>query len=54
VIPLTQDHLADLAGASRPTVNQVLQKLASLGVVLLHRGRIEVLQYDGLHKRTGL
>lgn len=54
VIPLTQDHLADLAGASRPTVNQVLQKLASLGVVDLHRGRIEVLRYDGLHKRTGL
>lgn len=53
VIPLTQDHLADLAGASRPTVNQVLQKLSSRGVVALHRGRIEVLDYEALYKRTG-
>jgi CRP/FNR family cyclic AMP-dependent transcriptional regulator len=53
VIPLTQDHLADLAGASRPTVNQVLQKLASKGVVALHRGRIEVLDYNALRARTG-
>jgi CRP/FNR family cyclic AMP-dependent transcriptional regulator len=53
VIPLTQEHLADLAGASRPTVNQVLQKLSSKGVVALHRGRMEVLDYEALYKRTG-
>ena len=54
MIPLRQDHLADLAGASRPTVNQVLQKLASRGVVALHRGRIEVLDVAFLRRRAGV
>jgi CRP/FNR family transcriptional regulator, cyclic AMP receptor protein len=54
MIPLRQDHLADLAGATRPTVNQVLQKLASQDVVALHRGRIEVLDMATLRRRAGL
>lgn len=54
MIPLRQDHLADLAGATRPTVNQVLQKLATQGVVELHRGRIEVLDVVALRRRAGL
>ncbi|MGI8699641.1 MAG: Crp/Fnr family transcriptional regulator [Nocardioidaceae bacterium] len=54
MIPLRQDHLADLAGATRPTVNQVLQRLAAQGVVALHRGRIEVLDMDALRRRAGL
>jgi CRP/FNR family transcriptional regulator, cyclic AMP receptor protein len=53
VVPLTQDHLAGLAGASRPTVNQVLHKLASQQVVALNRGRIEVLDYGALRRHTG-
>ena len=43
VIPLTQDHLAGLVGGTRPSVNQVLQRLAAQGAVELGRGRITVL-----------
>lgn len=42
VIPLTQEHLAELVGGTRPSVNQVLQRLAGQGVVELGRGRITV------------
>lgn len=41
-IPLSQTQLADLVGATRPSVNQVLQRLAELHVVKLSRSRIEV------------
>jgi CRP-like cAMP-binding protein len=46
VIPLTQDHLAGLVGGTRPSVNQVLQRLVALGVVELGRGRITVIDRD--------
>jgi CRP-like cAMP-binding protein len=39
VIPLTQEELAGLAGASRATVNQVLRGLQEKGVVELRRGK---------------
>lgn len=42
VIPLTQEHLAELVGGTRPSVNQVLQRLGAEGVVELGRGRITV------------
>jgi len=51
-IPLTQDDLASMAGATRPTVNQVLQPLASQGVVTLHRGSIEVNDVQALRRRS--
>jgi CRP-like cAMP-binding protein len=44
IVPLTQEDLAGLAGAARPTVNQVLRGLQADGAVLLARGRIQVLQ----------
>jgi CRP-like cAMP-binding protein len=53
-IPLTQTQLADLVGGSRPSVNQVLQKLASSGAVNLTRGHIEVLDLPLLRSRAGL
>jgi len=37
-VPLTQDDLAGLAGATRPTVNKVLQPLSANGILRLHRG----------------
>lgn len=43
MIPLTQSQLAELAGGTRPTVNQALQRLVDQGVVAVQRGRIEVL-----------
>jgi CRP-like cAMP-binding protein len=53
-IPITQDDLADMAGATRPTVNQVLQRLAAAGTVALGRGRIELLDVAELRRRSGL
>ncbi len=52
VIPLTQDDLAGLAGASRPTVNQVLQRLSAEGVVEVGRGRLQVLDPAALRLRA--
>ncbi len=52
-IPMTQDDIAGMAGATRPTVNQVLQRLAATGTVALGRGRIELLDLDGLRRRSG-
>ncbi|MDQ3781498.1 MAG: Crp/Fnr family transcriptional regulator [Actinomycetota bacterium] len=51
VIPLTQDDLAGLAGATRPTVNKALQRLADSGLVRLHRGTIEVTDVQALQDR---
>jgi CRP/FNR family cyclic AMP-dependent transcriptional regulator len=42
VVPLTQELLAELVGGTRPSVNQVLQRLVALGVVELGRGRLTV------------
>lgn len=48
IIPLTQEHLAQLVGGTRPSVNQVLQKLVAEGIVELGRGRVVVLDRDRL------
>ncbi|MDQ1539336.1 MAG: family transcriptional regulator, cyclic receptor protein [Actinomycetota bacterium] len=48
VIPLTQGDLATMAGASRPTVNQVLQKLVSRAIVSLDRRQITILDLPAL------
>lgn len=50
-IPLSQGQLADLVGAARPSVNQVLQRLADAGVVSLGRSRIDVLDLGALARR---
>lgn len=52
-IPITQDDLAGMAGASRPTVNQVLQRLAGLGAVSLGRSRITIDDLALLRRRAG-
>lgn len=50
-IPLSQTHLADLVGATRPSVNQVLHRLADLNLVRLGRARIEILDVSALERR---
>ena len=50
-IPLSQAHLADLVGATRPSVNQVLQRLAGQEVVRLGRARIDILDVAALERR---
>jgi CRP-like cAMP-binding protein len=52
VIPLTQEQLADLVGGTRPSVNQVLQRLASEGVLTLGRGRVVVPDAQALRRRA--
>jgi CRP-like cAMP-binding protein len=48
VVPITQEDLAGMTGATRPTVNQVLGRLVDDGIVSLARGRIIVTSMTGL------
>jgi CRP-like cAMP-binding protein len=48
VIPLSQDDLAALVGAARPTVNQVLQKLVSRGIITLGRRQLRIADLPAL------
>ncbi|WP_328520548.1 Crp/Fnr family transcriptional regulator [Kribbella sp. NBC_00359] len=52
-IPLSQASLADLVGATRPSVNQVLRRLARQRLVSVHRGRIDLLDIAALSGRCG-
>jgi CRP-like cAMP-binding protein len=54
VVPITQDDLAGMAGTTRPTTNQVLQRLADDGVLTLGRGRIELRDVAALRRRLDL
>jgi CRP-like cAMP-binding protein len=49
-IPLTQDDLAGLVGTTRPTVNQMLGKLADKGCLELARGKVIITDHAGLAK----
>ena len=51
-IPLTQNEIGDLAGASRPTTNRVLQRLVADGLVVLRRGSVEVPDSAELSRRA--
>ena len=50
-VPLTQEVIAELAGATRPTVNQVLRDEEKRGTIELTRGRIEILEVSQLVQR---
>ena len=52
-IPLTQEDLAELCGASRTTVNKVLRALEDDGVVTVSRGHIVIAEADRLRRRPG-
>ena len=52
VIPLTQEELAGLAGATRATVNQVLRAQQEQGLVELRRGKTIVLDRAALDARA--
>ena len=53
VIPLTQEDVAGLAGTSRATVNRVLREEERRGTIALRRGKVEVLEPEGLRARAG-
>jgi CRP/FNR family transcriptional regulator, cyclic AMP receptor protein len=52
VIPLTQEVLAELAGTSRATINQLLRTERERGTIELARGRTIVVDRDGLARRA--
>ena len=54
VVPLTQEQLADLVGGTRPTVNQILQRLVEQRVIALGRGKVVVMDLPALHRKARL
>jgi CRP-like cAMP-binding protein len=52
VIPLTQQEISELVGATRPTVNLELNGLADAGAVRLERGRITIVDITVLRERA--
>ena len=52
-IPLTQEDLAELCGASRTTVNKVLRGLEDDGLVTVSRGHILITEPGRLQRRHG-
>ena len=52
VIPLTQEDLAGLAGTSRPSANRVLRAAEEAGVLAVSRGKVEILDREGLARRS--
>ena len=52
-VRLPQDHLAQLLGVSRQTVNKALRVLEREQVLALHYAEVEILQVDGLLARAG-
>ena len=52
VITLTQEALAELSGAARPTVNQVLREEEKRGTIELARGKTRILDVEELRRRA--
>jgi CRP-like cAMP-binding protein len=52
VVPLTQEVLADLAGTTRPTANQVLRSAEDAGVLSLGRGHVRIEDPAALARRA--
>ena len=50
-IPLTQEDIAGLCGATRPTTNQVLKQLEADGLIQLSRGKLVVLAQEAIARR---
>ena len=50
-ISMTQEHLAEMAGTSRATVNRVLRDEQRRGTVALSRGHTTILDLEDLSKR---
>ena len=52
-IHLNQTELATLAGTTRSTANRVLRRAEEGGLVALARGRVRLIDVDGLRRRSG-
>lgn len=52
VVPLTQEQIAELAGAARATVNRVLKEEEQRGTVELLRGKVQITDRADLARRV--
>lgn len=50
--PFTQEFLADMLGVQRPTVTVVAGMLQKAGFIRYHRGRMEILNREGLESSS--
>lgn len=53
VIPFTQEQLGEMVGGTRPSVNQVLQRLVDQHVIELGRGRVMINDLPALVRKAG-
>ena len=53
VVALTHEQIAALVGTSRETATKILGEFAEQGLIRLGRGRITLLDTDGLRDQTG-
>lgn len=51
-VPLTQEDVAGLAGTSRPSANRVLRAAEDAGLVKVSRGKVEILDVEGLRRKA--
>ena len=51
-LPITQEELAGMVGASRERVNKALAQLARLGWLAVHERRYRILQRDDMERRA--
>jgi Mn-dependent DtxR family transcriptional regulator len=49
-LPLTQEFLSQMLGVQRSSVTLVARKLQEVGLINYRRGRIHVLDVEGLHE----
>lgn len=52
--PLTQQHMADALGLSLVHTNKTLRRLTGRGFIKVTRGRLVILDLDGLNELTGM
>lgn len=52
VLPITQDTLADMLGVRRATVGEAQARMRSIGLIRYARGRIEIVDKDGLRNEA--
>jgi CRP-like cAMP-binding protein len=53
VVALTHEQIAALVGTSRETATKVLGEFADQGLIKLGRGRVTLLDVDGIRDHAG-
>ena len=52
VLPLTQEFLSQMLGVRRTSVTLIARQLQGEGLIRYRRGRVEILDRDGLENRA--